>query len=250
MRDRRQLKRWQVAKQAKLKLEAEQGFVDCYIADLNLRGFRLACGQKLDKDTYIKFTLKFSDEFSFELEAWVAWHKSVEGQNIYGLYFSKIRDVDKERIYQFIRENFPEQLKQQWWQENYKEVTPGAKRNCASVRNDEGGGIMEEERTEDRRVFERFSADLPVRFLNPLTGKEGAGLAKDISAKGMGLVTDEALALASPLELWLEIPDQGEPLYSRGQVAWVKQEGASSCCAGISLEKADLMGLSRVMRTL
>ena len=109
---------------------------------------------------------------------------------------------------------------------------------------------MLNEGSQDRRVFERFLASIPVRFLNPRTNQEGFCKTQDISAKGLGLETKELLAVNSDLELWLEIPDKGEPLYTRGAVAWSKSSGVNEYRAGINLEKADLMGLSRVLRTM
>ncbi len=109
---------------------------------------------------------------------------------------------------------------------------------------------MLNEGSQDRRVFERFSASIPVRFLDTNANEEGFAKTQDISAKGLGLETKELLPVNSTLELWLEIPDKGEPLYTRGAVAWSKSSGINEYRAGINLEKADLMGLSRVLRTV
>jgi len=80
--------------------------------------------------------------------------------------------------------------------------------------------------------------------------KEGEAQVQDISAKGIGLITKEELSPHTPLELWLEIPDKGEPLYSRGEVAWTKKLEPDKYRVGVNLEKADLMGLSRVLRVV
>jgi hypothetical protein len=107
---------------------------------------------------------------------------------------------------------------------------------------------MANEAFADKRVFERFAAKFPVRYLNTSANQEGRGKVWDISAKGVGLVSHEDIPVNSSLELWLEIPDGKEPLYARGEVVWSDREGLSGCRSGISLEKADLMGLSRVLR--
>jgi len=109
---------------------------------------------------------------------------------------------------------------------------------------------MANEAMQDKRVFERFSARIPVRFLNTGSNEEGFCKTQDISAKGLGLETAQLLPVNSTLELWLEIPDKGEPLYTRGSVAWSQSTGINEYRAGINLEKADLMGLSRVLRTV
>jgi hypothetical protein len=143
-----------------------------------------------------------------------------------------------------MRRNFPEHMHQQWWRGTEKNETPEPIGRFG-VRYCEGGEAME-----DRRIFDRFSASFPVKFLNPHSGKEGQAHARDISAKGVGLRLNERLTPATPLELWLEVPDKGEPLYTRGEIVWSRAVRPDEYQAGISLEKADLMGLSRVMRTV
>lgn len=103
---------------------------------------------------------------------------------------------------------------------------------------------------EDKRVFERFPVKFPVRYFQEdfSNNQEGTARAQDISAKGVGLVTKEKLPVNTPLEMWLEIPDKGDPLYARGQVIWSKPAGINEFWSGISLERADLMGLSRILR--
>ncbi|MFA5145626.1 MAG: PilZ domain-containing protein [Candidatus Omnitrophota bacterium] len=103
---------------------------------------------------------------------------------------------------------------------------------------------------EDKRIFERFPTGFPVRFLDLNENREGEAQSMDISAKGIGLVANKELAPRTPLELWLDIPDKGEPFYTRGEVVWSKMIGDSRCQLGVNLEKANLMGLSRVMRAM
>ena len=234
MIDRRQVIRWQLKYEAKVKLEGREQYSDCRLLDINLKGMKLLCGSKLPKDNYIKFSLMLAPEFSFETEAWVVWQKSFEGKSLCGLYFHKIRDGDKERIYRFMFNNFPGQLQESWWQ------GPGEKQ--------EGGREMAEAGFADRRVFERFAAKFPVRCLDGLSGRELKAESADLSAKGICLAAAENLAVSLPLELWLEVPDQGEPFYARGEVAWCQPGQAGCFRIGVHLERADLMGVSRVLR--
>lgn len=101
---------------------------------------------------------------------------------------------------------------------------------------------------DDHRVFARISAAFPLRFLDPTCGREGEAETVDISANGIGFTTNEKLANRTPLELWLSIPDQHDPLYTRGEVVWIKDAAdAGSKRIGVRLEKAELMGLARVL---
>ncbi len=101
---------------------------------------------------------------------------------------------------------------------------------------------------DDQRVFARIDANFPLKFLDPRNGREGIADTVDISANGVGIITDEYLSAKTPLEMWLQIPDQHEPLYLRGEVVW--SEGLSDTPrqrAGVHLENARLMSLARVL---
>ncbi len=101
---------------------------------------------------------------------------------------------------------------------------------------------------DDHRVFERIKTRLPLRFLDPSSGREGQADTTDISANGLGLVTNESLSVMTPLEMWLGIPDKHEPLYTRGEVVWSEPlPGTGEHRVGVRLEKAELMGLARVL---
>ncbi len=101
---------------------------------------------------------------------------------------------------------------------------------------------------DDRRVFARFPVNFPLRFLNLEQSKEGEAVTFDISAKGIGIVADKELPVHSDVELWLKVPDNKEPFYTRGEVVWSKMLDTNKCRAGINLERADFMGISRVLR--
>jgi hypothetical protein len=234
--DRRGSHRWLVNKQAKIKLSGAESFALCQLKDINFKGTQLSLGLKLPKDTFLVLHIVLPDEHALEIEAWIVWHKTIDGCNIYGLYFSRINDADKEKVYQFVQKSCPEQLSKQWWQ---------------GLKKEEGGEIMNGSDYEyrDRRVFERFATKMSLRFLNLNTGREGFAHTRDFSAKGLGLVTSHNLTPRSLLEIWLDIPDKGEPLYTRGEVVWAKCLAPEQFRVGVNLEKADLMGLSRVLRT-
>jgi len=102
---------------------------------------------------------------------------------------------------------------------------------------------------DDRRVFARINSKFPVRFLDYTSGREGRADTVDISANGVGLVTQENLSVRTPLEMWLNIPDHHEPLYTRGEVVWADEPFSDSGQrrVGVRLEKAELMGLARVL---
>ena len=236
--EHRQTIRWRANWRAQIKLESAEferteGFTNCLIYDITLRGIRVCLPQKIEVDAYVKLSLILSEDCHLDnLEAWVVWHKIIDGNNVYGLYFSKISDPGKEKLYQFTRSNFHEQINKQWWKDIDRDI-------------DQQKG---DKKMEDHRIFERFQKRLQISFLNLYSGAEGQAQTRDLSAKGIRLVADRELEPQTPLEMWLKIPDKGEPLYLRGEVVWSKLQGANEYHSGINLEKADLMGISRVLR--
>ncbi|MFH1127949.1 MAG: PilZ domain-containing protein [Candidatus Omnitrophota bacterium] len=101
----------------------------------------------------------------------------------------------------------------------------------------------------DKRVFERFDVNFPVRFIDLRQNQEGRADACNISAKGIAFLSHQELQPATALEIWMDLPDKGAPLYARGRVVWTTQIELNKWQAGVNLEKADLMGLSRIYRS-
>ncbi len=102
---------------------------------------------------------------------------------------------------------------------------------------------------EERRIFERFEVDFPVKFSYLEGAKEGMGRVINISAGGGGMiVTSEQLAPATSLDMWLHIPDNREPLRTRGEVVWSAVSAPGVYKLGVRFDKVDFMGISRVLR--
>lgn len=110
--------------------------------------------------------------------------------------------------------------------------------------------IMQNTEFKDRRIFERIPVKIPLRFFDPNSNKETLAQTLDISAQGIGLLADEKLSPNTSLEIWLRIPDKGQPLYTTGQVVWSEMTESNKYRAGIKLHRVDLMGISRVLRAM
>jgi len=100
---------------------------------------------------------------------------------------------------------------------------------------------------EDRRLFARVETKFPMRFLDPRSGAEGEAQTVDVSADGIGFITERRLPGKSELEMWLDIPDQHSPFYTRGAIAWSQDLDDNRQRVGIHLEKAEFMGLGRAL---
>lgn len=211
---------------------------DCTVHDISFMGARISLDQKLPKDTTLKIGIILSEEFGcLQVEAWLVWHKKVMDANVYGIYFAKIKDVDKESIYKFLRKYYSHDIMKKWWE------MPEPQGGDKEMKEGKVNG------SPDRRIFERFTTRFPLRFIDLKKNREGQAEVNNVSAKGLGIVSQEQLPIDTPLEMWLDIPDRGEAVYSRGGVVWSKPGQPGEWNAGIDLEKADLMGISRLLRT-
>ncbi len=102
--------------------------------------------------------------------------------------------------------------------------------------------------SEDKRIFARFPVKFPMRFLDLLANRDLQAQALDMGAKGLGFLSSTELKPYTPLELWLKVPDKNDPFYTRGEVVWSEKIGPNQFRTGVNLEKADLMGISRILR--
>ncbi len=103
--EKRLLPRWKIVTPAKIKWQGLKDYLACEIKDLNMKGFCLAMTEKIpEANAFVE--LYFNEKYCFEVEISVTWHKEVDGKQIYGIRFLKVRDADKEKIYQMMKENF------------------------------------------------------------------------------------------------------------------------------------------------
>jgi hypothetical protein len=108
-KERRMLPRWAIYAKAKIRLKDEDAYVDCEVRNLSMRGFCLATSLKLP-ECCPALTLYFNEKYFFTAETNVIWRKDHDGRHSYGMRFVKIRDTDKEKIYQMMHQDFPQHL--------------------------------------------------------------------------------------------------------------------------------------------
>jgi len=244
MQNRRQYNRWEINKPIRIRLEGAVKDIPCTLRDINFQGMQVALRNKLAQDAFIRLTVVLSDEDFFNAEAWVVWRKTVESRHIYGVYFNRLSEQARAAIFKFLRELFPSGVIKEL-NKDFSHGTSHGNSHGNSHGKKEGG-----EKMDDRRIFQRFNIRFPVRFLNLSTGQEGEAQTVDVSAKGIGLSSNMQISPNSLIEMWLKVPDKGEPLYTRGEVAWANCARENECRAGVNLERADLMGISRILRTI
>jgi hypothetical protein len=231
MNIQRRYQRWLIGKKARIRLRGAGESMSCTISDVSMSGFKVSMPHKLPVNSFVDCSVVLSDEVSINAQAWVVWHKPAGSSYCYGLYLNRMPQREKEKLNRFMK----------MFASDQQELAP---RRKAPLFEEEGGGHVN-----DRRIFERFQVDFPASFLDVNDGSEGSAQVTDVSAKGIGITVtgNKEISPRSSLEMWLRIPDKGEPLYTRGQVVWSRVENGEYK-SGVNLEKADLMGLSRVLR--
>jgi len=101
---------------------------------------------------------------------------------------------------------------------------------------------------QDLRLFERIPNSLELRMINLDTNRVLLATARDASAQGLGIISQEEIRPGDNLGLWLSMPDKKEPLYVLGSVVWAKQQENNEFRGGVALSKPNLMGMSRIFR--
>ena len=120
MDEKRRFVRWQLGKQVSIKLQGSGSLIFCFAEDISLKGIRIRSPHPFMSDASLRMTIGLGYElFLNNIEAAVAWGKRVGEENLYGLYFTKIKDSDKEALSQFIRRNGLEKLNQDYYKAPY-----------------------------------------------------------------------------------------------------------------------------------
>ncbi|MCM8796902.1 MAG: PilZ domain-containing protein [Candidatus Omnitrophica bacterium] len=233
-KDRREAVRYRLDEPVRVSINEGQECFDCQLKDIGFKGAQLIVSHRIDKDTYKTLRIRLSQECVVNVECWVAWHRIIDGYSLCGLYFSKISNEAKEKIYQFIRHYCAGQIQKRWWN-GIKEIT------------DKGGENMMKGDFVDRRIFERFPARFNLRYLDLFANREGTGWTNDISAKGLGVTLNYQVAKGAPVEIWVDIPGRPEPHYLRGEIVWCEKTDEQNCRAGVNLERANLMSMSTLL---
>ena len=106
---------------------------------------------------------------------------------------------------------------------------------------------MSENVYEDRRMFHRFDAKMPLQFKYLELEIKGKGELQDISAAGIGLLTQRRLNLYAPMAIKVDIPFNKDPFYFTGEVVWVKRVDFHTYRAGIKFNSPCLIGVWKVL---
>jgi Tfp pilus assembly protein PilZ len=102
--------------------------------------------------------------------------------------------------------------------------------------------------TEERRVFERFSARFPVKFKDTREDYGADVFLRDASAQGVRILTKERFFLDDQIDLEVELPDGGEPMGMSGHVVWVKIMNMTLWEIGVQFSQVNLLKMQRLFK--
>jgi len=92
----------------------------------------------------------------------------------------------------------------------------------------------------EKRASARFPVKILLRYFNLNLPGEARAQTQDISARGLCLLTKGALATDTPLDIWLQMPDNGEQIYIKGKVVWSNMIEHDKYRVGVNLENTEL----------
>jgi hypothetical protein len=109
---------------------------------------------------------------------------------------------------------------------------------------------MEKISFKEKRAFTRFPIRISLDYLDANSNKTSESETLDISAQGLGIITDEELPSDTYLQIVLKMPDNGEQISRKGKVIWSKKIYPLKYRAGIRLEEPKIKPISLVLRII
>ncbi len=94
-------------------------------------------------------------------------------------------------------------------------------------------------------MFERITVKAPIRFRNPADDREGSGETMDISANGIGFITEEKLLIDTKLEIYINLTHHKSSIPAHGKVVWVSPSEEKQQRTGVCIEEQDLVNVAQ-----
>jgi len=119
MHERRRYVRWSITTPLRYKVKGSNFENMGLMRDISLGGLGAFILEELPGGTILDLILEIPDALRpIKAEGVVIWQKKIlrekREQFISGIYFRRIGDEDKEKIYGYIQENFSNQITKRW----------------------------------------------------------------------------------------------------------------------------------------
>lgn len=110
--------------------------------------------------------------------------------------------------------------------------------------------MMENMPFNEKRIFPRFTINIPLTFCELRSNTSFAGQTHDISTQGVCMLTERKVSSGSDLDLSLKMVDNNERIYVKGKVVWSCMLDSGKYKIGIQLEEPRLKPIPLVLRTI
>lgn len=114
MIEQRTVPRWRVQRQTVARIEEDVLRNKCCLEDLSFKGMCLSFSEALPTKSLFRIVLSLMDGLEIDVLVEVRWVSQRNGRHVYGMSFNRIKDADKDGIYQYLHKNFTEQWRQHW----------------------------------------------------------------------------------------------------------------------------------------
>jgi c-di-GMP-binding flagellar brake protein YcgR len=116
MEERRRYKRWQIEKSVQCRFQ--ENTQNCFLKEISYKGVSISLeATQIDLGKSCALTIAIVNELEpLNISCDIVWQRNINNNLELGLYFTRIKDKDKERIFRYVFDHFPEQILKQWWQ--------------------------------------------------------------------------------------------------------------------------------------
>ena len=115
MDERRRVARWQINKEADLTFESGVKPIPCVVEDISTCGARVSLNKDLFPEAFSSFNLALDEDCVFNAGANVSWSEKIYERNVYGLSFNRIEEPAINRLTQYIKDKFPDEIIKHVW---------------------------------------------------------------------------------------------------------------------------------------
>ena len=102
----------------------------------------------------------------------------------------------------------------------------------------------------EKRIFPRFKISIPLSFLDLKSDKLLTQQTHDISTQGLCIVANQEFPLGANLDMRIQMIDNNEKIYVKGNVVWYRMIDSGKYRIGIKLEDSKLKPIPLVLRTI
>jgi Tfp pilus assembly protein PilZ len=102
----------------------------------------------------------------------------------------------------------------------------------------------------ERRKLPRYEIALSSEETDLNSRLQVRSVTRDICEQGVGILLNERVALDTPMDICLEMPDNQEQIHVHGRVVWISVIDQNQFRAGICLDKFELRPIPLVLRMI